>query len=317
MVATRRSKRSLSEDSSAENLTTEEEIANIAEHARLETLHENTGEVEIIKSKSPGKNKEAEKTPNDDDQADDKDSDDSDSDKDDNAEEKIDSSGEKVDRKKRDSVKKTKDKGPRNDLTHLLPGYTATMKLNTASLDKYRPSGGLSELQRKAERTDKSTKDFVVEATSKHTSAMQNSNNGLLSTSYTSAYASFKKGTKRQPDTSAGSGWFGMKPTAMTDELKTDLAIIKNRTYLDPKRFYKSSDKFGKVLQVGTVIEGATEFYSSRLTKKQRRSNLAEEIMADPASADYTKNKFKKMQQSKWEEAKKRPNFKSKRRGKR
>lgn len=304
MVATRRSNRSLSEDTSVQNLTTEEEIAEIAEHARLETLDENTEEVEIVKGKSPGKNKKAEKAANDDDQADA----DQNEEKDEN---------DTHDRKKRDSEKKTKDKGPRNDLTHLIAGYTAPMKLNTASLDKYRPSGGLLGLQRKAERTDKSTKDFVVEATSKHTSAMQNNNSGLLSTSYTSAYASFKKGTKRQADTSAGSGWFGMKPTAMTDELKTDLAIIKNRTYLDPKRFYKSSDKFGKVLQVGTVIEGATEFYSSRLTKKQRRSNLAEEIMADPAAADYTKNKFKKMQQSKWEEAKKRPNFKSKRRGKR
>jgi hypothetical protein len=297
MVATRRSKRSLSEDSSVQNLTTEEQMVEIAEHARLETLDENTEEVEIVKSKSPGKNKEV----NNDDRVDSDQKDENDAD----------------DRKKRDSGKKTKEKGPRNDLTHLIPGYTAPMKLNTTSLDKYRPSGGLSALQRKAEGTDKSTKNFVVEATSKHTSAMQNNSNGLLSTSYTSAYASFKKGTKREADTSAGSGWFGMKATAMTDELKTDLAIIKNRTYLDPKRFYKSSDKFGKVLQVGTVIEGATEFYSSRLTKKQRRSNLAEEIMADPASADYTKNKFKKMQQSKWEEVKKRPNFKSKRRGKR
>lgn len=313
MVALRRSKRSLSEDSSGQNLTTEEEIAQIAEHARLETLHETTKEVKIVKSKSPRKNKEAEKAANNDDQADDSDQNEE---KDENDADDSDHS-DKVDRRKRDPEKKTKVKGPRNDLTHLIPGYTAPMKLNTSSLDKYRSSGGLSELQRRAERTDKSTKDFVVEATSKHTSAMQNNNTGLLSTSYTSAYASFKKGTKRKPDTSAGSGWFGMKPTAMTDELKTDLAIIKNRTYLDPKRFYKSSDKFGKVLQVGTVIEGATEFYSSRLTKKQRRSNLAEEIMADPASADYTKNKFKKMQQSKWEEAKKRPNFKSKRRGKR
>jgi hypothetical protein len=316
MVATRRSKRGLSEDD--QNLTTEEEILEIAEHARLETLNENAEEVKIVKSKSPGKNKVAAKAAKNDDQADsDQDEENDENDAADDEKDGGSDNNDKVDRKKRDAEKKTKEKGPRNDLTHLIPGYTAPMKLNAVSLDKYRPSGGLSGLQRKAERTDKSTKDFVVEATSKHTSAMQKNSKGLLSTSYTSAYASFKKGTKRQPDTSAGSGWFGMKPTAMTDELKTDLSIIKNRTYLDPKRFYKSSDKFGKILQVGTVIEGSTEFYSSRLTKKQRRSNLAEEIMADPASADYAKNKFKKMQQSKWEEAKKRPNFKSKRRGKR
>lgn len=32
--------------------------------------------------------------------------------------------------------------------------------------------------------------------------------------------------------------------------------------------------------QVGTIVEGKTEFYSGRLSKKERKSNLAEEILA-------------------------------------
>lgn len=194
----------------------------------------------------------------------------------------------------------------KNDLTHLIPGYTAARKLNTSSLDKYRPVGGLLALQRQAEKSDRSTKSFVPETSQAHIESMTKRKGAMMPSSYTSAYASFKKGTKRQPDTSAGAGWFGMKPTSMTDEVKTDLAVIKNRNYLDPKRFYKSSDKFGSVLQVGTVIEGATEYYSSRLTKKQRRTNITEEIMADPSSADYTRRKFGKMQREREEEAKKR-----------
>lgn len=201
-------------------------------------------------------------------------------------------------------------KKPRNELTHLIPGYTAPRKLNASSLEHYR--GDLSELQRRAERTDKSTKEFVIESTKNHVAAMQKTSNGFLPSSYTSAYASFKKGTKRQADTSAGAGWFGVQPTPMTDELKTDLAVIRNRSYLDPKRFYKSSDSYGKVVQLGTVIEGASEFYSSRLTKKERRSNLAEEIMADRTVADYAKNKYKSMQQEKTQQSKKRK-FKPKR----
>lgn len=187
-----------------------------------------------------------------------------------------------------------------NELTKLIPGYVAPLKLDTSSLDAYRPSGGLADLTRRAQQTDASTAGFVVDAAEPHAQVMKKKSNGCMPTTYASLYSSFKHGTKRAPDHSAGAGWFGMQPTLMTDELKTDLAVIRNRNYLDPKRFYKSADNNrNKVMQVGTVIEGSAEFYSSRLTKKQRRTNLTEEIMADPEAADYTKRKYKKMQQEK------------------
>ena len=91
-----------------------------------------------------------------------------------------------------------------------------------------------------------------------------------------------------------------MRPTPMSDQLKSDLAIIRNRNYLDPKKFYKSADSFkGKVLQVGTVIEGSSEFYSSRLTNKERKQNLTEEIMSDATVANYAKRKYYDMQSEK------------------
>lgn len=216
-----------------------------------------------------------------------------------------------------DPPKKDRKKVEKNELTKLIPGYTAPMKLNTSSLDKYRPAGGIKELQRRAERTDASTRFFVTDATKKHTDAMQKGSNGLVNSSYVTAYSSFKTGTKRAPDPTAGKGWFGMVPTPLTDELKADLTVIRNRNYLDPKKFYKSADKFGSVLQVGTVIEGPSEYFSSRLTKKERRNNLTEEIMADPASANYARNKFKKMAQEKTIEAKKRSRSYKPKRGKR
>ena len=59
-------------------------------------------------------------------------------------------------------------------------------------------------------------------------------------------------------------------------------------------------------MQVGTVIEGAAEYYSSRLTKKQRRSNITEEILADPDTSTWAKNKFKKMSREQTEKYQKR-----------
>jgi Fcf2 pre-rRNA processing len=210
----------------------------------------------------------------------------------------------KVNKRRRNRRKTKSTEG--NSLTKLLPGYTAPMRLNTSSLDKYRPAGGIKALQRQAERSDVSTRDFVKEATEKHAQIMKTKTIELSTSKYANAYASFKKGVKRAPDSTAGAGWFHMKPTPMSEELKADISVIRNRNYLDPKRFYKSADKFSTMIQVGTVIEGSAEFFSSRLTKKQRRSNLTEEIMADPASADYARNKFRSMAQEKTRESQKR-----------
>jgi hypothetical protein len=103
----------------------------------------------------------------------------------------------------------------------------------------------------------------------------------------------------------------------MTEELKNDLSVIRDRNYLDPKKFYKSADKQGNIVQLGTVIEGAAEYYSGRLTKKQRRSNFTEEIMADPDSANYAKKKFRSMAQEKTREAQQRKRIHRPKRGKR
>ena len=195
--------------------------------------------------------------------------------------------------------------GEKNELTHLIPGYVAPMKLQSSSLDKYR-CDSMTELGRRAERNDTSTKDFVLEATVGKVMANNSTNDGLSArgSNTVATYSNFKRGVKVAKDDTAGDGWFNMRPSAMTEELKTDLAVIRNRTYLDPKRFYKSSDKNHKIIQMGTVVEGASEFYSSRLTKKQRRLNLTEELMADPSSSKYTKKMFKKMADEKSYQAK-------------
>ena len=55
----------------------------------------------------------------------------------------------------------------------------------------------------------------------------------------------------------------------------------------------KSSDHctifFFICAQMGTVVDEGTDFYSSRLTKKQRKQTLVEELMADANIRQYVK----------------------------
>lgn len=197
----------------------------------------------------------------------------------------------------------------KNELTHLLPGYTAPLRLHGA--DSTAPARTLADVARQATLQQKSI-----------AMRMATGNNGA-----TAAAVSFKTG--RQPraaraaavTATAGANWFHMRPSLTTEAVRHDLAVIRNRNYLDPKRFYKSADKSvhakngtTSMVQVGTVVEGAAEFYSSRLTNAQRRTNLTDEILADAHLSGYAQGKFKKMQQAKTAAFKKRGGGKKPRR---
>lgn len=103
---------------------------------------------------------------------------------------------------------------------------------------------------------------------------------------------------KNAPDT-AGKSWYDLPATTITDEVKNDLRVLRLRSALDPKTFYKKFDttKFPKYFQFGTVVEGATEFYSSRLARKQRKRTFTEEIMADSHLTEVRKKRYTKMQE--------------------
>ncbi|GJJ71814.1 hypothetical protein EMPS_04171 [Entomortierella parvispora] len=112
-----------------------------------------------------------------------------------------------------------------------------------------------------------------------------------------------KKQKKEEKEKTTGKGWFDLPQQIITPELKRDLQILKLRNVLDPKRFYKREDKskpkFPKYFQVGTIIEGNTEFYSSRLTKKERATTITGEVMKDLTGRDYYKRKFNEIQEAK------------------
>lgn len=52
----------------------------------------------------------------------------------------------------------------------------------------------------------------------------------------------------------------------------------------------------GKVLHVGTVIEGPSEYFSSRLSRKERKQTIVEEILGDQTLKSYSKRKYMEIQ---------------------
>jgi hypothetical protein len=120
-------------------------------------------------------------------------------------------------------------------------------------------------------------------------------------TKQASKYA--KKNNPPPPD-NAGRQWYNLPATTITDEVKRDLRTLRLRSTFDPKVFYKKTDsgKFPKYFQMGRVIEGATDFYSGRLTNSQRKRTFTDEIMADPHLNQVRKKRFSKLQKErgKW-----------------
>eukprot|EP01138_Halocafeteria_seosinensis_P002898 gb/GECG01002960.1/.p1 GENE.gb/GECG01002960.1/~~gb/GECG01002960.1/.p1 ORF type:complete len:260 (+),score=48.92 gb/GECG01002960.1/:1-780(+) len=100
----------------------------------------------------------------------------------------------------------------------------------------------------------------------------------------------------KQPET-AGKGWFDMQAPVMTDEVKRDLEVLRNRNYLDPKRFFKTKEekKPPKFFQIGTVVEGALEGRSKRIAKKQRPQSFFHEVATDDRVKSYAKRNYSEM----------------------
>lgn len=100
----------------------------------------------------------------------------------------------------------------------------------------------------------------------------------------------------------AGAQWYNLPKTDLTPELKRDLQLIKMRNVLDPHRHYKKENSKAPpppFSQVGTLVEGPTEFFSSRLTNRERKRTLADEILEGERSSGVFKRKYNEIQERK------------------
>lgn len=52
-------------------------------------------------------------------------------------------------------------------------------------------------------------------------------------------------------------------------------------------------------MHIGTVIEGPSEYKSSRLTKRERKQSILEEVMGDQSIKQYSKRVFNTIQEQK------------------
>jgi hypothetical protein len=93
-----------------------------------------------------------------------------------------------------------------------------------------------------------------------------------------------------------GKDWFNLAPAEMTDELRADLRVIRLRNYINPKAFFKSATGISTVLHTGTVIEGPFEYTSSRISRKDRKRSVADEVVVDSNIKMYTKKSYNNIQ---------------------
>lgn len=109
---------------------------------------------------------------------------------------------------------------------------------------------------------------------------------------------------KAQLQKPKAASWHDIPPARMTPELQNDLRLLQLRHALDPHRHYKRdrraaalSGKNGEhCVQVGTIIEAPDEFYSARLSRKQRSGTLVDTLLKDEASRSQFKKKFLTLQ---------------------
>ncbi|KAG5144553.1 hypothetical protein JHK84_030096 [Glycine max] len=80
---------------------------------------------------------------------------------------------------------------------------------------------------------------------------------------------------RKQAKDTAGKNWFNMPAQTITPELQKDL----------------------KLLKVGTVVDSPLDFFSGRLTKKERKATLADELLSDQNLAAYRKRKVREIEE--------------------
>ena len=93
-----------------------------------------------------------------------------------------------------------------------------------------------------------------------------------------------------------------MPRTTLSPGVKSDLHLLKLRSVLDPQRHYRSEairPSAPQFSQLGQIIQGPTEYLSSRLPKKERKRTFVEEVLANEKFTGRFKRKYIDIQASK------------------
>ncbi|GAU34008.1 hypothetical protein TSUD_212700 [Trifolium subterraneum] len=80
---------------------------------------------------------------------------------------------------------------------------------------------------------------------------------------------------RQQVKDTAGKDWFDMPAQTITPELQRDLKLQK----------------------IGTIVDSPVDYYTGRLTKRERKTSIAEEFLSDEKSSAYRKRKVREIQE--------------------
>jgi len=95
-----------------------------------------------------------------------------------------------------------------------------------------------------------------------------------------------------------------MQAPVLTPEVERDLRVLRLRSWANPKQHFKADDFVSKdkkhrlptVFQLGTVVAGMGE---PTKTRRERRKNIALELLADDATRQYASRVFRSVQSTK------------------
>ena len=99
----------------------------------------------------------------------------------------------------------------------------------------------------------------------------------------------------------AGPNFYDLPRTNITSDLKADMRLLQMRSMLDPRRHYKKRPEatIPKYSQMGTIIQGRTEYFSSRLPKGKHRRTFLEEVLTNETSTGHLRKRYNEIQASK------------------
>lgn len=85
--------------------------------------------------------------------------------------------------------------------------------------------------------------------------------------------------------------------------MKRNFQILRMRSVLaNGKQHFKRDtrrDPIPEFSQMGTIVEGPTEYYSARLTRKERKRDLVEEVLAERETTSKFATRYGKIQERK------------------
>ena len=101
---------------------------------------------------------------------------------------------------------------------------------------------------------------------------------------------------KRAPAKDAGPGWYNLGRADATVSAD-DRAALALRGVADPKRHYKRQDAPSEFAALGTVVAGKFDGASGTLKKRERKTGLMGELLADAGARSYAKRRFTAVQE--------------------